>query len=67
VFLTGTVRFCEDIENWLPSVFPILFQDYSTWWLWGGEDINLYGLGEGTIDGQGQAWWDANAANSTVK
>ena len=67
VFLTGTVRFCEDIEHWLPTVFQFPFQDQSTWWLWGGEDINLYGLGEGTIDGQGQVWYDAHAANSTVK
>lgn len=59
VALTGTVRFCDDIEYWLPETFQFPFQNGSSWWLWGGEDIHLYGLGEGTIDGNGQAWYDA--------
>lgn len=67
VALTGTVRFCEDIEHWQATAFPVPFQEQSTWWLWGGEDINIYGLGEGTIHGQGQVWYDAHAANKTVK
>ncbi|RSL86091.1 Exopolygalacturonase X-2 [Fusarium oligoseptatum] len=41
--------------------------DGSSWWLFGGEDINLYGAGTGTIDGNGQAWYDAHAADSKVK
>ncbi|XPT03690.1 Galacturonan 1,4-alpha-galacturonidase [Ascochyta lentis] len=67
VALTGTVKFCDDINHWLPRTFQFPFQDGSSWWLWGGEDINLYGLGTGTIDGNGQAWYDAHAANSSVK
>lgn len=59
VALTGTVKFCDDVDSWLPETFQFPFQDGSSWWLWGGEDINLYGLGEGTIDGNGQAWYDA--------
>ena len=67
VALTGTVKFCDDVNRWLPRTFQFPFQDGSSWWLWGGKDINLYGLGVGTIDGNGQAWYDAHAANSTVK
>jgi galacturan 1,4-alpha-galacturonidase len=67
VALTGTVKFCDDINRWLPRAFQFPFQEGSSWWLWGGKDINLFGLGVGTIDGNGQAWWDANAANSTIK
>lgn len=67
VALTGTVKFCDDVNHWLPRNFQFPFQDGSSWWLWGGKDINLFGLGVGTIDGNGQAWWDANAVNSTVK
>ncbi|KAL6870207.1 Exopolygalacturonase X-2 [Amphichorda felina] len=59
VALTGTVKFCDDIESWLPEAFQFPFQDGSSWWLWGGEDIHLYGAGEGTIDGNGQTWYDA--------
>lgn len=67
VALTGTVKFCDDVDRWLPRTFQFPFQEGSSWWLWGGKDINLYGNGVGTIDGQGQTWWDANAANSTIK
>ncbi|KAJ4311881.1 Exopolygalacturonase X-2 [Neodidymelliopsis sp. IMI 364377] len=67
VALTGTVKFCNDVNRWLPRTFQFPFQDGSSWWLWGGKDINLYGLGVGTIDGNGQTWYDAHAVNSTVK
>ncbi|KAG9249750.1 pectin lyase fold/virulence factor [Emericellopsis atlantica] len=59
VALTGTVEFCDDIEYWLPKTFEFPFQDGSSRWFWGGEDINLYGNGSGTIDGNGQALYDA--------
>ncbi|KAM5355149.1 hypothetical protein ACJ41O_001795 [Fusarium nematophilum] len=67
VALTGTVKFCDDVDRWLPRTFQFPFQDGSSWWLWGGKDINLYGAGTGTIDGNGQAWYDAHAADSSVK
>ncbi|RSL46443.1 Exopolygalacturonase X-2 [Fusarium duplospermum] len=67
IALTGTVKFCDDVERWLPRTFQFPFQDGSSWWLFGGEDINLYGAGTGTIDGNGQAWYDAHAADSKVK
>ncbi|KAL3298253.1 polygalacturonase [Colletotrichum asianum] len=35
-------------------------------WRFGGEDVNIYGLGQGTIDGLGQTWWNALISNSTV-
>lgn len=67
VALTGAVKFCDDLNRWLPRNFQFPFQDGSSWWLWGGKDIDLFGLGVGTIDGNGQAWWDANAVSSTIK
>ncbi|KAL5342696.1 Exopolygalacturonase X-2 [Aspergillus crustosus] len=33
---------------------------------WGGEDIHLYGAGTGVIHGNGQAWYDAYAANGSI-
>ncbi|CAG9976100.1 unnamed protein product [Clonostachys byssicola] len=67
IALTGTVKFCEDIEKWVPTFFNFPFQDQGTWWLWGGEDINLYGAGTGTIDGNGQVWYDAHATSNVQR
>ncbi|KAI9167918.1 Exopolygalacturonase X-2 [Paramyrothecium foliicola] len=68
VALTGTIKFCDDdIDAWVPQTFKFPFQEQSSWWLWGGEDINLFGLGEGTIDGQGQAWYDAHAERNILR
>ncbi|KAF9873179.1 hypothetical protein CkaCkLH20_09342 [Colletotrichum karsti] len=68
IALTGSITFCDDLDVWTPDyLFQFPFQDQSTWWLWGGEDVNLYGLGTGTIDGNGQAWYDAHGADSTVE
>jgi galacturan 1,4-alpha-galacturonidase len=66
VALTGTVNFCDDYDDWQSELFRFPFQDQGTWWLWGGEDINLYGAGTGTIDGNGQTWYDAYAEDSTL-
>ena len=66
VALTGTVKFCDDLDYWQPNFFYFHFQDAASWWVWGGEDVNLYGLGTGVIDGSGQAWWDAFATNSSI-
>lgn len=31
-----------------------------------GKDVNIYGNGTGTIDGAGQAWWEAFASNASL-
>lgn len=66
VALTGNIEFCTDIEMWQQNLFRFHFQGASSWWVWGGEDVNLYGLGEGAIHGNGQEWWDAFAANGSI-
>ncbi|CRK23430.1 hypothetical protein BN1708_003700 [Verticillium longisporum] len=67
VAITGTVRFCDDIDYWLPRTFKYQFQGASTWWVFGGEDVHIYGAGVGTLDGNGQAWYDRFAANKTLQ
>jgi galacturan 1,4-alpha-galacturonidase len=68
IALTGTVEFGTDLEFWQQNFFHFHFQDACSWWVWGGEDIHLYGAGTGTIHGNGQAWYDEAAANkSTVR
>ncbi|KAF0325125.1 polygalacturonase [Colletotrichum asianum] len=50
--ILGTIVFNDDNVNLM--------------WRFGGEDVNIYGLGQGTIDGLGQTWWNALISNSTV-
>ncbi|KAF4953244.1 hypothetical protein FSARC_12438 [Fusarium sarcochroum] len=66
IALTGKIEFCTEIEYWQQNTFKFHFQDASSWWVLGGKDIHLYGLGKGVIHGNGQAWWDAHAENKTV-
>lgn len=66
VALTGKIEFCTDLEMWQANFFQFHFQDAASWWVWGGEDIHLYGLGEGIIHGNGQPWWDGHKADVTV-
>ncbi|CAG9942894.1 unnamed protein product [Clonostachys rosea f. rosea IK726] len=67
IAITGTIKFCDDIDYWLPRTFKFQFQGSSTWWVIGGEDINIYGSGVGTLDGNGQAWYDRFATNKTLQ
>ncbi|KIK55486.1 glycoside hydrolase family 28 protein [Collybiopsis luxurians FD-317 M1] len=62
--LQGTIRFNPDIPYWTGNAFFIPFQNSTTFWLLGGENIVLNG--GGTVDGAGQAWYDALPNNSTL-
>jgi hypothetical protein len=37
---------------------PIYYQNQSTVWYLGGDNITFEGFGTGTLDGNGQAWYD---------
>ncbi|KAK0451691.1 pectin lyase fold/virulence factor [Armillaria borealis] len=63
--LEGTIRFEPDISYWTGNAFFFDFQDSITFWLLGGENIVL--SGGGTLDGAGQAWYDAFASNSSLQ
>ncbi|KAK7001848.1 putative exopolygalacturonase X [Favolaschia claudopus] len=60
--LQGTMRFNPNITYWTANAFPFAFQTSITFWILGG--TNLLVDGGGTLDGAGQAWWDAFASNS---
>lgn len=66
VALTGTVEFCPELGMWQENFFHFHFQDAASWWVWGGEDVHLYGAGSGTIHGNGQYWYDAYAEDGTI-
>ncbi|KAI5778849.1 putative exopolygalacturonase X [Geopyxis carbonaria] len=57
--LQGTLEFSDDVDYWKDNAFPLTFQNATTFWMLGGEDVNLYG--GGTLDGNGQVWYDAYA------
>ncbi|KAK2780468.1 exopolygalacturonase [Colletotrichum kahawae] len=67
VALTGTVGFCDDIEHWLPRTFKYNFQGSSAMWVFGGKDVHIYGNGVGTLQGNGQKWYDRFASNATLE
>ncbi|KAK7692025.1 hypothetical protein QCA50_005430 [Cerrena zonata] len=62
--LEGTVRFSPDLPYWEGNAFSFPFQESFTFWLLGGSNIMLDG--GGTLDGAGQAWYDAFAKNSSL-
>jgi galacturan 1,4-alpha-galacturonidase len=64
ISLQGTLKFKADLGYWAGNGFYIPFQTQITFWLLGGNNIILDG--GGTLDGSGQAWWDAFAKNSTL-
>ncbi|KAK0205301.1 glycoside hydrolase family 28 protein [Desarmillaria ectypa] len=63
--LEGTIRFEPNISYWTGNAFYFDFQDSITFWLLGGKNITL--SGGGTLDGAGQAWYDAFASNSSLR
>ncbi|KAJ7062368.1 pectin lyase fold/virulence factor [Mycena amicta] len=62
--LQGTMRFNPNIAYWTANGFPFTFQTQITFWIFGGTNLILDG--GGTLDGAGQAWYDAFAKNSTL-
>ncbi|KAF7798867.1 hypothetical protein EIP86_010095 [Pleurotus ostreatoroseus] len=62
--LGGTIQFAPNLPYWTGNAFFFSFQDQLAFWLLGGTNITLDG--GGTLDGQGQAWYDAFAKNSSL-
>lgn len=57
--IEGTLQFTNDTDYWQANAFNQTFQNATTFFQLGGEDVNVYG--GGTIDGNGQAWYDLYA------
>ncbi|KAH9940304.1 pectin lyase-like protein [Amylocystis lapponica] len=56
VLLSGTVQYTPDIAKWSPQSYYMTFQNATTFWFLSGNNIHVYG--GGTIDGNGQVWYD---------
>ncbi|KAK7408313.1 hypothetical protein QQX98_009515 [Neonectria punicea] len=54
----GRLLWTPDVDYWLTVSMPIGFQNQSTVWFFGGDNIHWDGHGVGTLDGNGQVWYD---------
>lgn len=59
--IQGHIQFTNDTNYWQANSFKLIFQNASTFWEIGGNDVAIYG--GGTIDGNGQVWYDLYAQN----
>ncbi|OCF72151.1 hypothetical protein I204_07416 [Kwoniella mangroviensis CBS 8886] len=81
VRLTGAISYVPDIEYWSPASIYLTYQNATTYWffrqaitiyhestkltiLYSGSGITLHG--GGTIDANGQTWWDYYAQNKNA-
>ncbi|GJJ09196.1 hypothetical protein Clacol_003418 [Clathrus columnatus] len=62
--LSGTIQYTPNIAYWSANSIPLIYQNATTFWLLGGTNLHL--SGGGTIDGNGQIWWDAFASNGNA-
>ncbi|THH32774.1 hypothetical protein EUX98_g1418 [Antrodiella citrinella] len=53
---TGTVQYTPNIAKWSPQSYFLTYQNATTFWFLSGNNIHLYG--GGTLDANGQVWWD---------
>ncbi|KAI5290532.1 hypothetical protein KEM55_008567, partial [Ascosphaera atra] len=51
----GKVLFTDDTDYWQQHSFKYAFQNASSFFKLGGEDVNVYGGGE--LNGNGMKWW----------
>jgi galacturan 1,4-alpha-galacturonidase len=64
VSIQGEISINPNVQYWVLHAFQYAYQGSSLFWKFGGNDVNIYG--GGTINGNGQAWWDILPTNSTI-
>ncbi|ETI21899.1 hypothetical protein G647_05969 [Cladophialophora carrionii CBS 160.54] len=57
--IQGYIQFTNDTDYWQAHSFKQVFQNATTFFKLGGEDVNVYR--GGTLDGNGQVWYDLYA------
>ncbi|KAL2217000.1 exopolygalacturonase precursor [Thermoascus aurantiacus ATCC 26904] len=62
--ILGTIQFTNDTDYWQAHSFRQVFQNATTFFQLGGEDVNVYG--GGTLDGNGQVWYDLYARDNLI-
>jgi galacturan 1,4-alpha-galacturonidase len=69
VIITGEINFRDSVYYWAENSFKLPFQNMSTFWLWGGEDVNIYGdlsNDKSVLQGHGDAYWKEIETNKTL-
>ncbi|KAH2007746.1 hypothetical protein KXV95_001047 [Aspergillus fumigatus] len=56
--LYGTLLWGTNISYWLSNSLDVGYQNQSTAWVMGGKNIRFNGHGYGTLNGNGQVWYD---------
>ncbi|GAV99728.1 pectin lyase-like protein [Lentinula edodes] len=65
--LQGTLSWDNsNLTYWLNNSLPVGYQNQTSAWLFGGEDIRWDGHGHGTLNGNGQVWYDFNNGTSNL-
>ncbi|KIM64371.1 glycoside hydrolase family 28 protein [Scleroderma citrinum Foug A] len=59
---TGSFNFAPNTTYWTENAYFMGYQNASTFWFLSGQHVHL--CGGGTLNGNGQVWWDALANNS---
>lgn len=62
--IQGYIEFTDNTTYWQENSFQFVFQDATSFWLLGGNDVSIYG--GGTINGNGQAWYNLYVQNDTT-
>ncbi|EKM57997.1 glycoside hydrolase family 28 protein [Phanerochaete carnosa HHB-10118-sp] len=62
IVLSGTLQYTPDIAKWSPQSLFLTYQNASTAWFLSGNNILLHG--GGTLDANGQVWYDAFASSN---
>lgn len=65
--LKGTLEWSTDIDYWINNSLPIGFQNQSTAWFLGGDNIHFFGHGYGTLYGNGDTWYIWNNGSSNAQ
>ncbi|KAJ4324909.1 hypothetical protein N0V94_000963 [Neodidymelliopsis sp. IMI 364377] len=64
--IQGTLSFpADNLTYWQTNSFDLQYQNATSFFILGGSDINVYG--SGTVQGNGQAWWDEYVNNKKLK
>ncbi|KAI0466869.1 glycoside hydrolase family 28 protein [Xylaria cf. heliscus] len=62
----GTLLWSSNLTYWLNNNQFMGFQNGSAAWLLGGTNVTVNGFGYGTLDGNGQAWYDLYGTKPNV-
>ncbi|KAL4807731.1 pectin lyase fold/virulence factor [Aspergillus unguis] len=58
VHFAGNLLWSTDIQYWLNNSLPVGYQNQSTAWILGGDGVRIDGGGIGTLDGNGDYWYE---------